>query len=1734
MKFECPSRPPADKTAGSIPSVALVSLVGVVGAFALMLAFLGYFQPQPLFTAADEIREGVPDTLMEAVDPEQVGAWQERILERGSRLAGQPAAVWTAGQIASAFEEAGLDTHVIDAPAVVPVTETARLSAVEGSMESSPVRLEPFAPNYMQPGNTPEGGIEGELVVLTPEVLRERTDFAGVIGLIDAREGRYDSRMAFDWRLYARLGIEALLVSHPDGWEAIDWPKVAERYGGMVSSVPVNFVRLAASPDVFRFVGQRVKLEVNTFWREVSAPTVVGIARARSPEVRDQAREAVFVSAYYDATGILPGQAPGPAEALETGYLIQLARGLGGLQDNLRRDIVLVAASGQYVGGVGLDEVVRLVRSRPTDASLVGTPGPANAEAEAAGRAPHRVAPLLKEREENAAKLNLVETLLPIAGNPEFLTSGEETRRLLAGLDSKARTFLEEQLEYVMKTRSFELSEEMRQAKLTVERMERVNPEDPAFKEYLSRLEIFNEVNAAAGLPPDSLAERAADIVTGYDVPERFRNRLERLREYHSYRIDQLDRRLSLARVFQEYKSIVGIGLMFAPGESGERLLLASTRPTDFALKDKTKLLSDAADRTERSGLSIATPQRNSRNQLAGYLGDTVFRYGPEWWTDKGYEGLHLVNMDRPEEMRSRSLPWITDHMTLVNSLADTFRTTTDFIYHLGLGDGAITTNPLFTWIHQSFAGRVMASGIGQSILPDYPLAGALVGGRPRERAAAFSMPGFYSGPFLLTDPYGHFKREDVAADFPHWWGYYGRGGHDLVAVGFDESGIIRHIKDEGESSQRLFKSIGLREREALENMTIVTFPARPVALLDLNNPQTMADYEGVSFVSSEGRTEFDQRLEFSGLGIEQIFLPEDRRFYALLQAGAPDNENVRQTRAFLLNTENTPPEQLNREIAGRGYLVADHPILDRIPFRSADGMLHVNGWRLDLQNRFNMADERLNLYHERAENLLATAEKPDAPFLDRDEEARGSVVYSTLNHPVLRQSIEEAVWGIIWYLFLMVPFIFFFEKLIFCFSDARKQILAQMGIFLVCFAILRLLHPAFEMVRSSLMILLGFIIILISVGITLLFSSKFKENLEELRKKAGRVTSAEVNKFGVMGSAFMLGLNNMHRRKVRTGLTCATLVLLTFVMISFTSVSSDLADERVALGKADYQGMLVRNDNFEPLSRDEVLAFQNKYGEDYEVARRAMLTGTTVENQPMTPEMRLVREDAADTPGSDTRDSILRETSAHAYLKFDPIEPLRDQIALWPGSRWFSSEDLSSGIVPILISETAANALAIDPSDLAEAGAPVTIGGATFSVIGVFESESLENLRDLNGQDLLPYDFERVSDAVTDATGVSSVRLVDESEVRVPASDTILLPYRTTSLSPPNSEEIMSSVAVSRPGVPSGEASRVIDAFLTQLGEPVYYGLDGVAYRGLQTRKTTMAGLVDLIIPLLIAGLTVLNTMRGSVYERRDEIYVYNAVGIAPRYVFFMFIAEAFVYAVVGSVLGYILSQGVGRILTEIGLTGGLNMTYTSMATIYASWTLMAAVFISTFFPARQAMRIAAPSEDSGWSLPEPQGDRLSFDLPFNFMHRDRFAIVSFFARYLRDHGEGGIGRFFAAEPVPLLEPAPDDPGHLIPGISSTIWLKPYDLGVSQELRIILPIDDETGLFKARVEIQRLSGTREAWLRLNQGFVLQIRRQFLHWRAVDEKDRQDMFEETRELLLKNLPRPVEREPLTV
>ena len=88
-----------------------------------------------------------------------------------------------------------------------------------------------------------------------------------------------------------------------------------------------------------------------------------------------------------------------------------------------------------------------------------------------------------------------------------------------------------------------------------------------------------------------------------------------------------------------------------------------------------------------------------------------------------------------------------------------------------------------------------------------------------------------------------------------------------------------------------------------------------------------------------------------------------------------------------------------------------------------------------------------------------------------------------------------------------------------------------------------------------------------------------------------------------------MLGLNNMHRRMVRTGLTCATLVLLTFVMICFTSVSSDLVNMEYPTGRSPWNGIEIQKRNFVSLTPSEQTALQQIYGRQFPMSSRSWRT---------------------------------------------------------------------------------------------------------------------------------------------------------------------------------------------------------------------------------------------------------------------------------------------------------------------------------------------------------------------------------------------------------------------------------------------------------------------------------------------------------------------------------------------
>lgn len=1653
-------------------SVLLFSLLLV----AALAVFLILFSP-PLRTEGISTRAALDSSALRgAFNRQEIDALRTKIASFGSRGLGQPGHGAVADFLAGQLRADGLQVIERRDMVVAPVTDVSEILFPDGRPLPG-VELHPFMPNLFQPVATPEGGLKGRLVLLDKKTIATRSDFWGIIGVVDMADAPY----GLDWSRYAQLGISGLIITGKGATESAWTPLLANK---MVSTIPVNFLRAYATPEILKHLGREVSIRLEQRYREVENTSVIGVLKAAKPT-----RQALVITGHYDTYGILPSLVDGSIQAFSPAMVLSLARGLSLYRDTLQRDVIFILDGAEMMGGIG-------------EAAVVAAFGPADARVGISRRIEGELA-------ENTRSLRHVDACLDLMKDPHFFSDPEVTLRDLSQLDPGARAFLDAQTATVLNTLVFESGEQVLQAKLAIARAGNFVSSGPLYDNLQKALACQNAFKAASSASVATLLEKQRGTIASMDIRKRLQERIGKLASYHRFKQDRLESDRSIHELASSYQSVIAASPRMLPA-SGEPstssksflALLASDsdrggrRFTEGLEREIPPMLQDVIRKAEfRNSIELGPvwqPAFSKNYQNAGHM-----PVGSKFWNQFLIPAFTVVNTDRLASYQKLLLPRSSEREASSEGLGPSL----DFFGDLALtiASGPSAYRPPAHASLRSLSGRALASNVGSSVVPNFALEGALVGAAAYNDGYRSESPGHFRQVLLMTDPYGRFELEGSPADFTL--------DHDNLspqAFWFSKGGIISWVKDVTGST--LFKSEKLAMSEPEHHdVNLVLFRAAPVSFLDRTDPQSMRTYTAASLLTKQGLSPFVHSNMFESSSGFTFFVPPDEFFYAAMRGGEADNPLVQSIRSFLINPGPTARSDRSVGINGAGYLPADHPIFPSMNIPMAESMLSLNGDRATLQKRRHMLDGGTEEFIERSRKLLDAALAPGIALLDSLQSARESATYSTLIHPILRSNISGAVMSILWYLGLLVPFTFFFEKLVTGFSDIRRQLAAQVLIFLSVFLMLRLMHPAFEIIRSSLMVLLGFVILLIAGGMTLLFAGKFRENLELLQRLRGNAEGAGVNTMGIVMTSFMLGLNNMHRRKVRTGLTCATLVLITFAMIAFTSVRSGLTEKQITLGPAPYQGLLVKKQDGRPLDDSEIIALKSRFREQFPVCPRSYYVGSTSwpSNERNNPEIE-IRPPEGSFNG--------RSTKASSILLFGSEEPLAGKISLLTKPYWFPSKPTHGESRPVIISDRIAADLGVTPEQVnGPASIRVSINGALFRVAGIFDSQKLNDLHDIDGRGLLPPDITALQDLVRDASGNVLFRLEDP---RILAENVVIMPS-VEGMTIPNGKLQKPSCAVILDRLGYREARNVVFRFLEQTGTTNFFGLNGVAYSGSYSRSSSVQGLLDMIMPLVIAALTVLNTMKGSVYERRDEIYVYNAIGIAPRYIFFMFFAEAFVYSVVGAVLGYLLAQGTGYVLTLLDLTGGLNMTFAGPSTIIASLAVSGAVFFSTIFPARTAMKIAAPSEDSGWSMPDPEGDEISFTLPFTFTPRERISVLAFFHRFLVDHGEGGAGSFHAGPPCPGIGGGED----LVPMLKATIWLKPYDLGVSEELTISLPFDEETEEYIARVSILRLSGTRESWTRLNRTLVVGLRKRFLHWRAVPSAQKERFYTEACELL---------------
>jgi hypothetical protein len=321
-----------------------------------------------------------------------------------------------------------------------------------------------------------------------------------------------------------------------------------------------------------------------------------------------------------------------------------------------------------------------------------------------------------------------------------------------------------------------------------------------------------------------------------------------------------------------------------------------------------------------------------------------------------------------------------------------------------------------------------------------------------------------------------------------------------------------------------------------------------------------------------------------------------------------------------------------------------------------------------------------------------------------------------------------------------------------------------------------------------------------------------------------------------------------------------------------------------------------------------------------------------------------------------------------------------------------------------------------------------------------------------------------------------------------------------------------LKAVAVIPPaGIDTREAAQdLADRFGLELfsGEPegtfLYHSSDTISY----------SGVPNIFIPLVISIFIVLNTMIGSVYERRREIGIYTSVGLAPSHVAFLFIAEAMAFAVLSVVLGYLVAQAAAKLFAGTALWSGITVNYSSLAGVAAMVLVILVVLISVIYPSRVAANIAIPDVNRSWSMPDAKQSQMDITLPFLVKRDEQKSLGGFLLSHFTSHQDVSHGLFSTGEIAFEFDagasdgaPAetPQDHAPACFKMSSRVWLAPFDFGIMQDVDILFcPAEDDAGFLEIRTRLTRKAGEVNAWGRINKAFVNDLRKQLLIWRSMD------------------------------
>jgi hypothetical protein len=1553
----------------------------------------------------------------------------------GDRSTGSPGCEAAAQYIVDSFKDAGL-TETGFQELLHPIPEV--ISALIDAGGTS-TRLYPWGPNMVYLSMTSEDGLTGPLIYVG-DGRPDRFDGLPVQGSIVLMEmSSYNN-----WMNAAMFGAGALIFLGNEESARKDFQEKN-------TPTPIAFPRFWAPPAegerlkrlaLDRTQPQQATVRSKTCWRNALVRNCYALIPGKSTDLKEQL---VVIEAFYDASAHILGFAPGADEAVSIAMLLNLAREFAA--NPPERSVLLVATAGNGQALAGMRAFVWAATERKKS---------------------------LKDsrRGIDARKKEVDKVLDVLKGGEDIFALGDPQERSLIWdvIVKRAKDVADSLTREAQYRKTLSIRGESRDAS---------GPGTPSGDGASAGQAAgpgdarpYRKISWRAGLEELTPEERplAQDLLKGVDAD------LKAERKELKLRRQALDSSTQLRSLLGDYQPVLFLSLNLSSNASAFGLI---ERGETYPFREQVKRQLRAA---RLDSQMIELGQQVSREtgfpNIVGSASQSVYAGGESG----GSQGVHClgcdvaalascaavslaglgydrslwgvpgdtidrVNMDNIRIM-SRFLPQVIYKLCCVSAL--------DSLCQDGFGGWA------------SLEGKAMFLRQGE-LFPDQPAPGSIIsviqGGNifrtMANRDGSFFIPGLANNKVslekLILEPYGV----------------------DSV------TGRVAWTADKAQTGKENYR-IKVKGRLADANLTM--FHCDQTDVVGVIQPQKMGYLTKVEILDAvtEARPVryWYSRVDSRDTMAISVFLEPGARFKLIL------SETLLQKEFILLNGSKERTD-------GKGFLIGNPPSIPLTPYQVAQDMRFLLGERLDNLHKHGIVNRYLEtLYEESSRELESARAGLENALYGRFWEdvisawAKLVVVYTEIGG-----TQRDVLMGVMFFIALFVPFAFVVERYLFSFRNIYRQLAVFFIVLLITIFVIRGLHPAFQLTYSPMVVIIAFFIVGLSLLVSWIIFVRFEAEMTHVRSLSSHGAYSQANKWQAFGAGFTIGASNLNRRRLRTALTCATLVILTFTVMSFTSVKSLRSTTDTKIGAdAPYYGVLLHHPLWLPLTLVTLEDMKVRFpAAEATVFPRAWITPRAVS------ERSLARVYFTKSTGAGTSAAV------EGVLGLGDAPPDYFKETVVQGG-WFDSGDRDAVLLPLSM----AGQLGLSPQS--DIGAPVQIWGRLFHVRGFFDENILAKMTDLDGKPLTPAYLEASQDE--ELTEVE-VEAMQSGEVILPATErfrysnasaTVIVPFDVCLA---HGGELKAVSIIPKTHSPL-EAANSLSSWLAF---PLFVGDEGGAWFHSAGAALRYQGVTNLFIPILIVVFICLNTMIGHVQERQKEIATYTSVGLAPSHVGFLFIVEALSLAVLSTVIGYILAQLSAKYLGNTAAFSQLTFNYSSLASVACMFLVFSVVFIASLYPAKLAARMAMPDVNQTWELPAPVGDVVSLYLPFLLKYDEEKGIMGFLASFFTDHEDSSHGKF-TVDGIDLDLDSPVNNRELLPNpvclyIRTNVWLAPFDFGIKQRVELhCCPSEENPGYMEIHIRMVRLSGEKSAWVRANWNFIKEMRKRMLLWRLLQKEDK--------------------------